>query len=400
MNSSLEKLYGIAQKETRYILGLMSGTSLDGLDIALCAINGYGSTTSVTVKKFITISYKDEFRQEVMELFAKKNVSLEKLCLLNEWIGKQHAMLINQCLADWQIPATEIDLVASHGQTIYHAPLQQHKLEKYGNGTLQIGDADQIAVGTGIICISDFRQKHIAAGGEGAPLAAYGDYLLFADKEKHVVLLNIGGIANFTWLPAGKPFSDIVSSDTGPGNTMMNAYANSIKPGSQFDEDAGIASQGSVNEVLLAKLMDHDFFRLAFPKTTGPELFNLSYLQSALEKTNQTELSETDIMATLNRFTAETIGIAIKQTLPKSDNCIIYTSGGGIHNPLLMDHLKKIVYPATLSTTLEKQIDPDAKEAVLFAILANECIAGNAGSFGAGSKHAPAIGMGKISFPG
>lgn len=399
MNSSLEKLYGIAQKETRHILGLMSGTSLDGLDIALCAISGHGLSTSLSIKKFTTIVYDDDFRKEVQELFAQKNVSLEKLCLVNEWIGKQHAIMINQCLSDWQIAASEIDLVASHGQTIYHAPIQQHKQQKFGNGTLQIGDADHIAVGTGIICVSDFRQKHIAAGGEGAPLAAYGDYLLFAEKNKDVVLLNIGGIANFTWLPAGKPFSEIVSSDTGPGNTMMNAYIASIKPGSQFDEDAAMASQGTIHEKLLHALMEHEFFRLPFPKTTGPELFNISYLQSALGDINLPALPGYDILATLNRFTAESIGIAIKQTLPKLENCIIYASGGGIHNPLLMDHLKKIVYPASLCTTREKQIDPDAKEAVLFAILANECIAGNADSFGKGSTHSPAIGMGKISFP-
>lgn len=184
MNKNIRKLRKIADKDTRYIVGLMSGTSLDGLDIALCRIRGSGLKTKLKVMKFITKGFDEAFRNEVREIFSKDIISLQKLCLLNEWIAGVHAGMINECLGEWKISNKSIDLIASHGQTIYHAPLHLHQKEKYGNGTLQICDGDHLAVKTGIITICDFRQKHIAAGGEGAPLALYGDHILFSKKGK------------------------------------------------------------------------------------------------------------------------------------------------------------------------------------------------------------------------
>jgi anhydro-N-acetylmuramic acid kinase len=203
----------------------MSGTSLDGLDIALCEIKGNGIDTKLSLLKFDHINYEDDYKEEVRKIFSKKTIELEELCLLNEWIGIKHAAIVNACLQKWNVPNENVDLIASHGQTIYHAPKNLHHRQKFGNGTLQIGDADHIAVHTGIITISDFRQKHIAAGGEGAPLAAYGDFILYSEKDRDVMLLNIGGIANFTYLPAGAGFDKIICSDIGPGNTIMDAYA-------------------------------------------------------------------------------------------------------------------------------------------------------------------------------
>jgi anhydro-N-acetylmuramic acid kinase len=188
MIESIEKLSQIANKPSRKIIGLMSGTSLDGLDIALCEVFGNGKSTKINLLQFETIEYNNKFRDEIKTIFSKKNIDLEKLCLLNEWIGKVHAEMINKKLSDWQIQNNEIDLIASHGQTIYHAPESLHQHKIFGNGTLQIGDGDQIAVNTSIITISDFRQKHIAAGGEGAPLAAYGDYLLYSGENKSSIL--------------------------------------------------------------------------------------------------------------------------------------------------------------------------------------------------------------------
>ena len=399
MNKYIRQLNNIASKPSRRIIGLMSGTSLDGLDIVLCKIKQHGVDTQLELENFITVPYDEDFKMEVKTVFAKGLVSLQQLCLLNEWIGKRHAEMINDCLQQWQIAKTDVDLIASHGQTIFHAPLSHHQNEKFGNGTMQIGDGDQIAVNTGIITISDFRQKHIAAGGEGAPLAAYGDYLLFKEKNSNIILLNIGGIANFTFLPAGPQPSGIFSTDTGPGNTMMDAWMQLNFAGQYYDDGAAIAVQGKVNENLLQALLQNDFFKKALPKTTGPELFNMTYLNEALEKSNTVQISTEDVMATLNRFTADTICAAILPVL-KEGSTKIYLSGGGLHNPLLLHQLKLKLQGVNIQSTAEKNINPDAKEAILFAVLANECVSGNANSFLSGVKNFPATGMGKISLPG
>lgn len=399
MNKNISSLFKMAQKSSRNIIGLMSGTSLDGLDIALCNIEGQGKEMVLNLKNFVTIPYEEDFKQEIRKVFSKEMVPLQQLTLLNEWIGKKHAAIINETLHQWGIRNSDIDCIASHGQTIYHAPLSLHGQMALGNGTLQIGDGDHIAVNTRILTISDFRQKHIAAGGEGAPLAAYGDYLLFTDKDADVILLNIGGIANFSYLPAGADPSKIFSSDVGPGNTMMDALMQQQFRGKYFDEDALIAKQGRVNESLLNALLNHDFLTQPLPKTTGPELFNLSYLEKAKEISGNEHLSVMDTMATLNRFTATAIVNAIQPLLKDHSKCTVYASGGGIHNPMLMQYLHEHLKGTTILSTKEKGIEPDAKEAVLFAILANECIAGNPENFPSSVNNFPAVTMGKISFP-
>jgi len=399
MNTNISSLVAIAQKKTRNIIGLMSGTSLDGLDIALCEISGSGSDTKLFVKKFTTVNYTDDFKNEVREIFSKKNIELQKLCLLNEWIATEHAAIINDCLKKWEIKNTDVDIIASHGQTIYHAPKSLHQQQKFGNATLQIGDGDHIAVGTGIITISDFRQKHIAVGGEGAPLAVYGDYLLFNKQGEDRILLNIGGIANFTWLPGSSEATEIFSTDCGPGNTMLDAFVQKHFPGKYFDEESRIALKGKVNEQLLSALKENDFFSIPFPKTTGPELFNSDYLGDAKKRSGATSISAEDTMSTLTKFSADMIADSINKCRKKNAHIKIFCSGGGIHNPLLMQHLKDEIDNCSFETTALLGIEPDAKEAVLFAVLANECVAGNALVFGKGIDGMPAVSMGKISFP-
>lgn len=398
MSPYLQQLFTIAEKEERNIIGLMSGTSLDGLDIALCKIKGAGESTQLQLINFTTVDFTPEFKEEIKKVFSKEEVSLQQVCLLNEYIAKEHAKMINAALQEWNIGKEEVDIIASHGQTIYHAPEILHGNKKMGNGTLQIGDGDHLAVHTGIICISDFRQKHIAAGGEGAPLAAYGDLLLFKEKDTDVILLNIGGIANFTYLPADN--LNIFSTDVGPGNGMMDAYIQTIKPGTYYDKDAALAKEGNINDALLKALKKEAFFKLPFPKTTGPELFNVAYLKKAQLASSTQHLSESDIMATLNRFTAESITEAINNIEGFSyKNCKIYISGGGMHNPLVKKYIEENLGAPVYSTAI-KEINPDAKEAILFAVLANETLAGNANFYKNLGAKFPAVSMGKISLPG
>jgi len=397
MHSNIEKLFQIANKDTRTIIGLMSGTSLDGLDVALCTFSGEGLQTSVQLLHFETIPYSDEVVKEIRTVFSKSIIELQQLCLLNGWLGSIHAEMVNNCMAKWNIPNNQIDLIASHGQTIYHAPKRLHNKEPFGNGTLQIGDGDHIAVKTGIITVSDFRQKHIALGGEGAPLAIYGDYLLFCHLKENRILLNIGGIANLTYLPANASFEDIISTDVGAGNTLMDAYIRKHFIGKYYDKDASVAVQGKVILPLLEALKKLSFFEEAFPKTTGPELFGMDYLEKAIANASIDFYSDEDILSTLNQLSADMIVVAINKLVMNVENVMVYVSGGGVHNPLLMQRIKDQLPEGIAVQNLHALgVNPDAKEAILFALLANEAVAGK----GWGDKLDRSISLGKISFPG
>jgi anhydro-N-acetylmuramic acid kinase len=401
MNKNITALYSIAQKETRKILGLMSGTSLDGLDIALCAISGSGENTEVKILEFETISYSEDIKNEIRKVFAKKTIDFQHLALLNEWIGILHSGMINDCLAKWNISSSEVDLIASHGQTVLHAPKFLHGQEKFPNATLQIGDGDHIAVKTGIITLSDFRQKHVAAGGEGAPLAVYGDYLLFGKKGENRIMLNMGGIGNYTYLPASLNAEEVFVTDTGTANTLIDIFTKHYFPEKSYDKDAEIAQQGTVNQELLNELKKDDFFQKSFPKSIGQELFNFDFVQSALVKCGLENISASDLLATLTRLSAETIAEAIyftiKNTPISAEDFHIYMSGGGTNNPLLVKWLKELL-PCQFHTSDDLGILSDAKEAVLFALLANETVSRGDYNFG-NSKGIPSVTMGKISFP-
>ena len=394
LNKNLQHLVNIAQKEEKLGIGLMSGTSLDGLDIALCRFTGSGFQTKFTLLNFITIPYTDAFKKDVQQVFAHKEASLEKVCLLNEYIGNFHAELILQALNNWKIKPANIDFIASHGQTIYHAPKRLHKQAGYPNATLQIGDGDHIAVKTGILTISDFRQKHIAAGGEGAPLALYGDVLLGGKHGENRILLNIGGIANLTWLPADGNYPNILSTDIGPGNTLIDAACRKYfnKP---YDEDSKIAFSGKVNNVLLNALLDHAFFSEPLPKTTGPELFGLKYVEDAQQRSNSMVISNEDLICTLSAFTAKCLADFILNNF-KADDIKIFTSGGGARNIYIIDYLKNALPGIVVNDTGKLGIDPDAKEAILFALLGNEALCGEPMAIG----NNPSVLMGKFSFAG
>lgn len=408
MNQNIEKLYHIAQKPVRHIIGLMSGTSLDGLDVALCRLEGQGEDTKIELLNFETVDYTEGVKAEIREIFAKQTIDFQHLTLLNAWIGKLHGNMILACLEKWGLntsqngrQAVEVDLVASHGQTVFHTPKILHKIDRFDNATLQIGDGDHVAVTTGIITVSDFRQKHVAAGGEGAPLAVYGDFFIFSKKDENRILLNMGGIANFTYLPGSLDASEVFVTDTGPGNTLLDAFTRKFYSNLAYDKDAALAKQGKIIPELLRELKANEFFQKPFPKTTGPELFNIAYVDNAIQCGKLDTPSVFDTLATLTRFSAETIAEAIKKSFEgkKLDGQFtIYTSGGGAHNPLLINHLRELLPDMPLKSTNDLGINGDAKEAILFAILANECVAGGQTDFG---KRAgvPSVSMGKISFP-
>lgn len=396
MNLHIQALAEMAARPYRNIIGLMSGTSLDGLDIAYCRLYDYGRETKVEVLAFATMPYASDTKDKIKQVFAQDRVDLPYLALLNEWIGTYHGQLVNEFVATNNIDKNQIDIIASHGQTVMHVPKHRHAYKDMANATLQIGDGDHLAYQTGIITISDFRQKHIAAGGEGAPLAVYGDYLMFTEKGENRVMLNIGGISNFTYLPSNGDATMVFVTDTGPGNTLMDAYMKKYF-NANFDQDGQVASQGMVQPELLKSILNHPFFALELPKTTGPELFNLSLVEQALRDSNCLHINHFDIMATLNKLTAVTIANAIKIGLPKQD-LQIFVSGGGAHNVLLMDNLQSELPQCNFQRIDSLGMNGDAKEAVLFALLANECIGGKTVEFNIQNK-IPKVNFGKISFP-
>jgi anhydro-N-acetylmuramic acid kinase len=392
LNNNLHQLFTIAQKEEKLGIGLMSGTSLDGLDIALCRLKGHGMQTVFELVKFTSVSYTEDFKNEVREVFAKREVDLEKVCLLNAYIGTFHGGLVLEALAGWGLSVDEIDFIASHGQTIYHAPKRLHHQPGYPNATLQIGDGDHLAVKTGVLTISDFRQKHIAAGGEGAPLALYGDVLLTGRHSENRILLNIGGIANLTFLPGDGVDEQILCTDIGPGNTLIDAACRKYFDG-PFDEDSKIAFSGKVNEELLAALQDNPFFYEKAPKTTGPELFNLEYVELAQQRSATMGINKEDLVCTISTFTGATIADFISVNFD-IDGIQLFASGGGVRNIFVMEYLKKALPSVIIADTTALGINPDAKEAILFAVLGNEALCGEPLQIG----NNPAVVMGKFSF--
>jgi len=394
MNPGIETLYKIANKSKRMILGLMSGTSLDGLDIALCEFEGSGLSTKFKLKQFVSLPYSSEFKEGIQAVFAKEEIHFPSLSTLNAEIGIKHAELILSALQSWGITTEEVDLIASHGQTVMHRPMRHGKQP---NSTLQIGDGDHIALKTGIITLSDFRQKHVAAGGEGAPLAMYGDYFLFSKKGENRILLNIGGIGNFTFLPANQDPNLILVTDTGPGNTLIDACVRTHFPGFFFDKDARLGMQGVLHTDLLQALMNLDFFKEDFPKSTGPEYFNLEKVEQLIQA-NQWTLTPTDLIKTLTEFSAQSMALAIKKYVPVTQ-ANLYVSGGGSQNPLLMQRISELLPEIKMGFSSEIGIPTDAKEAVLFALLANETIMDAGASKVRRLGDSPWVTMGKISLP-
>ena len=402
MNPTIKKLALIAGQESRTIIGLMSGTSLDGLDIALCNITDSGEQTKVNLRHFVTKSYSEYHKSLLKKITSIEKVSLSELCWQHMWLATYHAELILEALNEWDIDAVEVDCIASHGQTIYHFPArEQQGFPESLNSTLQIADGDQIAVRTGIITISDFRQKHIAHGGEGAPMAVLVDRLLFGDEYESRILLNIGGIANFTYLPVGNDLKDkSFTTDTGPGNTLIDnlTYIYFQKP---FDEGGMIAASGNINRKLLDALLDDDWFRAGESKSTGPEYFNHNWITERAEQVglNLKKIRPDDQLATVTELSAITIAENIKERVPGLKMSTIYTSGGGIHNKHLLARLKEHLGGTEFRDFAELGFDPDAKESLIFAVLANEMIAGEGFDFESEDGSSRKVNFGKISFP-
>ncbi len=403
MNPFIKSLTETSLKKRKRIIGLMSGTSLDGLDIALCDIEGNGFDTSVEVIDFITMPYGENQKELLKKVSSVESVLLKDVCYLHTWLAGYHSKLILNALQKWSVKTDQVDCIASHGQTIYHYPArdQRFKFDVNVNSTFQIGDGDHLAYKTGIVTVSDFRQKHTAAGGEGAPMAALVDGMLFGHLSEPRVLLNIGGIANFTYLPpqSEKELS-FFTTDTGPGNTLIDNLTRHYF-NREYDEDGKIASSGTVNPELLSALLKDDFFQIRKSKSTGPEIFNHNWVKNVAGKSgiDLSSVSPEDLISTVTELSAVTIADFIRFFVQQKKVNQVYVSGGGLHNPVLFERINKLLGDVEIKSISALGIDPDAKEAVIFAVLANEMFSGEGFSFDTSDSKVESINFGKISLP-
>jgi anhydro-N-acetylmuramic acid kinase len=395
MSHPLEKITG---KPKKTALGLMSGTSLDGMDAALLEIEGMGPGLTVKMLDFLTLPYDDTLRQILMDVVMGERGGSRLICGLNVLIGEIAAEAALELCRKAGLPPSKIDFAGSHGQTVYHQNKAEPLAGRMARGTLQIGEAAVIAEKLGCPVVSDFRVRDIAAGGEGAPLVPYTEYLLFRDKTRTRALQNIGGIGNITLLPAGAGPEDILAFDTGPGNMIIDAAAAALFA-EKFDGEGRFAAQGSSDSDLLDFMMtiDRDYLEQRPPKSTGREWYNGGYMTRLLNRAREKGLSSYDTLATITQYTAETIALGIERFCKPSPQ-ELYVSGGGVHNETLMTALRKRLPACEVRRGDDLGIHPDAKEAAAFAVLANETIHGlyNNAPSATGASH-PVV-MGKISF--
>ncbi|MDK1030975.1 MAG: anhydro-N-acetylmuramic acid kinase [Planctomycetia bacterium] len=388
----MKTIADIAKKKTLRVAGLMSGTSADGVDAAIVDISHRG----VKVKAFDTFAYLPALRRAVLDLCNTATARVDDICHYNFVLGEVFADAVVKLARKARIPLASIDLIGSHGQTIHHIPEGRRFGKTRVRSTLQIAESSVIAERTGITTVADFRPRDIAAGGEGAPLVPYADFLLFAHPRLNRAVQNIGGIANVTFLPANGGIGDIIAFDTGPGNMVMDRVVHLVSRGRhKFDPAGRMAAKGKVNEALLAELMGHRYFRRRPPKSTGREEFGREFAGALYARARKARIAPADILATVTALTARSIADAYRRFLPGAVDEVILC-GGGARNRTLRKMLEQCVSPARVKTTGDFGIDADAKEAVSFAILAACTIRGTAGNVPAATGAKKSVVLGKI----
>lgn len=355
------------------VAGIMSGTSLDGIDVAVVDIAG----SRVATVAHQTIAWPAAVRRRILAV-CNAACHTAAISRLNFELGELYAKAFLAVGA-----GLDVKLIGCHGQTIFHE----------GVTTLQIGEAAVIAERTGIPVVSDFRTRDIAAGGQGAPLVPFADYLLLRSARVHRVALNIGGIANITILPAGGPESEVLAFDTGPGNMVVDQLMERLTGGKRhFDRNGAVAARGRIDRGLLDTLLGDSYFSRRPPKTAGREQYGAAFV----ERLTATGLAPEDLVATATAFTAAAIAQAILRFAPRTREVI--AAGGGVHNRQLMAQLAAFLPDARVTTTAEFGVDPDAKEAIAFAILAHRTWRRRTGNLPSATGARRAAVLGKVSF--
>ena len=394
MSDPLQRLLELRALPARRVIGLMSGTSADGINAALVEISGHSETTRVRTLAFQLYKFPPMLAARI---FAAGDASAAELCDLDFALGHAFGDAASALMAQAGASAGDVHLVGSHGQTGYHRPPRGGR----GDGsTLQIGEPACIAERTGLPVIADFRVRDVAAGGQGAPLVPMADYLLGRAPGKVRALQHIGGIANVTVVPDA--VDGVYAFDTGPGNMVLDAVAVAASGGREhYDADGARAARGRVDTALLAELMAHPFFAEAPPRSTGREAFGKELVSPLLARlgAGASDAAWDDLLATVTRFTAEAIAQSYREhVLPRAGRIDeVLVSGGGVHNGTLMRTLAELLAPIPVSSVASQGGDPDAKEAVAFAVLANQTLFGEPGNLPAATgARGPRV-LGKIT---
>lgn len=374
-------LQKIRDKAERIILGLNSGTSADGIDAALVRFRGAGIESEIELICHETFPYPDSLRLRLLKDMGPSSAGAAELCLISSYLGELFAFSAKSLCKKNSFPMEDVDAIALHGQTIYHHPVPFSFPGFPVTGTVQIGNPAMVAERTGKLVVSDFRSRDMAAGGQGAPLVSYLDYVLFNNRARGRILLNIGGVANVTGVPAGAPPDKVIAFDTGPGNALIDAAISHFSEGKKsYDEGGILARQGKVYEELLGSLVRHPYFQKQPPKSLDKETFGKAFFAKLMK--DNPGLTSANTVATMTQFTIRTIEMGIMEFLLQKDISYeeIIVSGGGARNETIIDSLRKNFPRLSLNSADDYPIMGRAKEAALYAFLANETIMGNPGN--------------------
>ncbi|MDR9748282.1 anhydro-N-acetylmuramic acid kinase [Paenibacillus taichungensis] len=387
-------------KREHYIIGLMSGTSLDGTDAALVRIltDDSGALQKIDLVDFVCVPYSNELREVLIRLCSPETARVDELTAAHFGVSEWYAHSVRELIRSSGFPSGQVDAISMHGQTVWHSPVSSAFPGPAGESlpvvsTLQIGESAVVRERTGLPVIGNLRARDMAAGGEGAPLTPYADALMFRSPEEGRLVQNIGGIGNVSVLPSASSNEGISAFDTGPGNMVMDAIVRQATGGRQhYDPNGSIAAQGKFDQDLVDLCLDDTYFKRLPPKSTGREVYGAAYAAHLMERAAARSLSLEDTLATATCLTAETIVRAVKDfILPKVHISAMLACGGGTSNATLMEMIRqRLPEGIRLERTADYGIPDDAREAIGFALLGHEALMGRTNTLPAvtGAKHA------------
>jgi len=381
-----------------FVMGLMSGTSADGIDVALARVNGRPPRLQSELLAHATMPMNSAVRNAVLRIAEGGTCSAAEISQLNFRVGEEFASAAAAACKQLRVKLAEVELIGSHGQTIFHQGHAQSFLGQKTASTLQIGEPSVIAARTGIPTVGDFRVADMAAGGQGAPLVPYVDALLLCDAKRGRVALNLGGIGNVTVLPRQSDLDHVVAFDTGPGNMVIDALvAHYSKGRARFDRDARMARKGRCIPSLLEELLGDPYLKIPPPKSTGREYYGREFTAKLLEKARKHRLLPEDLIRTATVFTALSVVDALNRfVLPNAAIAQLIVSGGGSRNPLVMAQLAAALAPIEVLPLSSLGIPEDAKEAYAFALLAYETWNRRTGNLPSATGAGKAVILGKV----
>lgn len=391
----MDQLIQLHKRSKLKIIGVMSGTSCDGVDLALIEIEGSGVQTQFKLISTYHQSYSEQQKSGLFSLIEQERVGLKEISQVNFYLAKLWSKAIGTFLKRENISGNQIDLIGSHGQTFYHHPEVDTYIDAKICSTLQLGDPAVLAQLTGISTIGDFRVADVALRGQGAPLVPYVDWILFSKLKKNVLFLNIGGIANITFIPSNGKKEKVIAFDTGPGNMLLDQLIQRMYE-LPYDKNGEKAFLGNFSQKMFDYLQKIDSFPdKTPPKSTGREHYGKEFIITLLKWALRRRIPEPDVIHTVSKYTAFTIWQATDQYINKNIEMVI-VGGGGSHNKFLMKILSEYFANVDVKKSGEVGVDEDYKEAICFAILANELIRGNPANLPAVTGASKPVFLGKI----